>query len=337
MSTPLSFTRARAGAHDFLCVAAVPDGIEPFEPFTRLCRYDDADPGPVKWFYDDCDFAVASITRWSPAPGAPPSFCVLSAEGDVALVRPPPFPREKIPGAGVTSSDARRWGRMTHLRPIGERLYACGDGGQVYRREGGAFGAGTWEHLDPSLLQDPEARAQALLDAPTSPAADHKIYWSINGPREDELYVCGARGTILAWDGSSFVTLPPVTDAALVNILVEDEDRIWICGRNGTLLRGNRHAGFRPAAVSARRQLFTSMTLFQGKLYLASAANPRGLFVYERGRIQQVWSGTLKPDIQDVHTVDAAGGMLWVVGTKDVLRFDGQRWERIDHVDNPPL
>jgi hypothetical protein len=215
---------------------------------------------------------------------------------------------------------------------IGGALYACGDGGQVYRRTGGALGAGQWRQLDASLLESPDAYAAALQRGP----ADRKIYFDVNGPREDELYVVGNHGTILAWDGTAFTRLPRVTSAALTEVLVEDEDRVWICGRNGTLLRGNRRDGFQIAAVSGRRQLFLSMTKLDGKIHLGSGADPSGVFVYERGSLREVSSG-LDPDIEDVHTVDSADGVLWVVGSKDVLRYDGQRWERIDHVDNPPI
>jgi hypothetical protein len=335
MGTPLTFTRAKAATADFLCVAGMPDGAEPFERFSRVCRYDGTDPGPVKWFYDDFALAVTSITRFTPGPSAPASFCLLSAEGDVVLLRPP-FLREKIPGAGIGSPDSKFWGRMAHLRVIGGHLYACGDGGQIYRRTGSDFGAGRWEHLDPGLLQDPAARAQALLRAPFSPAADHKIFYCVNGPREDEIYIAGTDGTVLSWDGAAFAELPKVTNAALTNILVESEQSILICGRNGTLLRGNRRDGFRRAVGSGGNQMFMSMALFDGKVYLASGADPRGLFVYERGVLRQVSSG-IHPGIRDAHTVDSIDGVLWVVGSKDVLRFDGVRWERIDHVDNPPI
>jgi hypothetical protein len=169
-----------------------------------------------------------------------------------------------------------------------------------------------------------------------SPDAMGKFYFGVDGPSEDEIYVCGAHGTILVWDGSSFETLPPMTEATYVDIFVESADRIWISGRKGTLVRGNRRDGFNPVAVTARQQLFSKMTWYDGKLYLASGANPRGLFAYHRARIDQVWSG-LTPDILDAHTVDSMDGVLWVVGSKDILRFDGKRWERIDHPDNPPI
>ena len=60
------------------------------------------------------------------------------------------------------------------------------------------------------------------------------------------------------------------------------------------------------------------------------------MWTYERGRIAPVTTG-LKPDIHDVHTVDAADGLLWAVGFKDILCFDGTTWTRIDYPDNPPV
>jgi hypothetical protein len=182
----------------------------------------------------------------------------------------------------------------------------------------------------------PIARASgANASAPDSPDARRKVYYCVNGPSEDEIYVAGAHGTILSWDGRSMVELPKVTDAALTDILVKSSQEVFVCGRDGTFLCGNRSDGFLPAA-SAERRMFTSMALLDGKVYLASGANPRGLFVYDRGTIHRVRSG-LHPDIADVHTIDSVDGALWAVGSKDVLRFDGARWERIDHVDNPPI
>jgi hypothetical protein len=335
MAASLTFTRAKAIHAEFLCVAAIPDNFEILQPFTRLCRYAPFTPGPAKWFYDDLDFAVTSITRMEF--DGRTNFGVLSAEGDTLLLRPPPFVREKIPGAGIHSQDSKLWGRMTHVRQIGGTLFACGDGGQIYRRTKATFGDERYEHMDPTLLDDPDARLEALLNNPHSEAAHMKSYFCINGPSEDDIYVCGTRGTLLHSRGGAFESLRHITQAALINILVENEKIIWICGRDGTLLTGNARDGFRHAVASGSgSQLFSSMTMHDGKIYLASSANPRGLFVYQDGRFNQVRSG-LKPDIHDVHTVDSVGGVLWVVGSKDILRFDGKTWERIDHVDNTPI
>lgn len=335
MTTPLTFTRAKAASRDLLCVSAIPDGSDFFEePFTRLCRYDHSDPGSVKWIYDDVDVALRGIDtscgHRASRFGEKFHFTLLSDEGDVVFMKPPIFPREKIAGAGISSLDSKHWGRMQTIRWIGDHFYACGNGGQVYKRSSGLSGEAAWDQLDQNLLRNPKSAGEVF-----------EIYYCIDGPSEEEIYVCGSHGTILVWDGATFTRLPPITDATLVDIFVEDERSVWICGRDGTLLKGNRRNGFQPVDRSSDLQLlsshvFLSVTKYEGKIYLASNANPCGLFVYQGDRLEQVSSG-LKPDILDVHTVDSVDGVLWVVGSKDILRFDGKTWERIDHVDNKPI
>jgi hypothetical protein len=43
------------------------------------------------------------------------------------------------------------------------------------------------------------------------------------------------------------------------------------------------------------------------------------------------------PELQDAHVVDACDGVLWSIGEKDIARFDGKQWVRVDHPDNPPI
>jgi hypothetical protein len=69
------------------------------------------------------------------------------------------------------------------------------------------------------------------------------------------------------------------------------------------------------------------MALFEGKIYLSSFASPRGLFVYD-GQLWQVASDGARA-FDDVHTVDARDGVLWVIGSTTLARFDGKSWERI--------
>ncbi|AWN47624.1 hypothetical protein DK419_15980 [Methylobacterium terrae] len=117
------------------------------------------------------------------------------------------------------------------------------------------------------------------------------------------------------------------TSAYLLDILVEDPDTIWICGRNGTLLRGNARQGF-TAIPCDDGPTFSTLTRFDGRIYLSSISNPRGVFVHDGRTVRQVASG-LRRDLADVHTVDAVEGALWAVGSRDVARFDGTAWERI--------
>jgi hypothetical protein len=123
----------------------------------------------------------------------------------------------------------------------------------------------------------------------------------------------------------------------LIRILAHDQDTIWICGAAGQLLKGNHRDGFLPAPGIAGDQHFTGITLFEGKIYLASAAERSpGLFVYDGRRLSRVVT-PLSPNIKDIFHVEAVDGAMWTVGRRDVTRFDGSTWVRIDHPDNPPI
>jgi hypothetical protein len=337
-----TYTRAKVRGGALIFIACSPDDDEAFTPFTRICSYDMRPTTPFrngvvpnKWNGKEFEACVTSIALYLSHLEAFPLFCYLSAEGDVILNNRPDYPREKIIGAGISSPDSL-YGRMSHLRQIGKNLYACGDGGQIYRRDDAEFGKGAWTPLAPKLLQRLSDRLAAMQAAPGSPEARAKIYFCVNGPSEQEIYICGAHGVILCWDGHAMHEVPSGTTASLINILVRDERTIYICGRDGTLLRGNRHDGFLAVPGFGGGQGFTSMTLCGGKLYLGSNSSPRGLFVYDGGLPMRVSCGMV-PDIEDVNVIDSADDVLWVVGSKDLLRFDGKSWERIDYPDNDPV
>ena len=337
-----TYTRVKVRGQALIFIACSPDDDEAFTPFTRVCSYDrrptSADRDDVirnRWGGKDFDVCVTSIALYLSDLETFPLFCYLSAEGDVVLNDYPNYPRERIIGAGISSADSL-YGRMSHLRQIGKHLYACGDGGQIYKRDDAEFGEGVWTQLAPKLLQRLSDRLKAMQTAPGSPEARAKIYFCVNGPSEQEIYICGAKGVILCWDGFAMHEVPSGTTASLINILAVDEKTIYICGRDGTLLRGNRRDGFLAVPGFGGGQGFTSMTLCRGKLYLGSNSSPRGLFVYDGGLPQQVSCGMV-PDIEDVNVIDSADDVLWVVGSKDLLRFDGETWERIDYPDTEPI
>lgn len=181
--------------------------------------------------------------------------------------------------------------------------------------------------MDDGVLQPPNVEDRLLL-------AD------IHGSAEDDIYICGGipgayglEGRLYHWDGKQWTSLTLPTTERLTALYVEDANTVWICGANGTLLRGNRKAGFKDLSTVDDNQLFTSLTRFNGQIYLASNL---GLFVFDGKKIAPVHTG-LTPELQDANVVDAVDGVLWSIGTKDIAKFDGTLWVRIDHPDNPPI
>jgi hypothetical protein len=216
---------------------------------------------------------------------------------------------------------------MSGLKQIGDHLYACGGAGQVYKR----IQPFHWVHMDKGLLQDPGVSERLLLSA-------------IDGPHENAIYTAGSLSAmghppkVFFWNGLVWRELPMPAVAERINaIYVESETRIWLCGANGTLLLGNERVGFKSLSTVDDNQLFYSLCKYRDRIVLGSNM---GLFFYDPSNhaqgIKEVVTG-LEPELQDANVVDAVDDVLWSIGNKDIARYDGTKWERIHHPDNPPI
>ncbi|MFZ6748487.1 hypothetical protein [Undibacterium sp. Ren11W] len=321
MRAEVTFTQGLVYTKDLVILAGAGDSLGDFAPFTRIFQW--ADEPPPKWWSHDVKWRTMALAYFGPSTEDLDDFLVLSDEGQIEFRGEHGPMIEKIPGAGVFSEDAKGWGYMRTLRQIGDHLYAVGGAGQVYKR----LGADHWEHMDDGVLQAPDVEDRLLL-------AD------INGATEDDIYICGGipgayglEGRLYHWNGKQWSGLALPTTERLTAIYVDDNKNIWICGANGTLLLGNWIDGFKDLSSIDDNQLFYSLTKFNDTMYLASNL---GLFFYDGKSIQKVQTG-LHSELQDANVIDAADGVLWSIGFKDIARFDGIKWERIHHPDNPPI
>lgn len=333
MKTEWTFSTAYAVNPDAIYVACAADELEPDERFTMLYRWSvplQRKTGAASpWFYKAVDWLITSVSIYIDEINDEWQLCALSEEGDVLYTGGGKgYVIEKIPGAGVASPDATALGYLSDLQQIGDHLYAAGFSGQVYRRDG----PNQWVHMDQGILQAPGLRR------------GHYSIQVINGPHEEAIYVAGCSHEdgypvrASYWNGKVWRDLKlPAAAERITNLYVESETRIWMCGANGTLLLGNAADGFQSLSTVDDNQLFLSVCKFEEKIYLGSNL---GLFVYkpyahDEG-IQKVLTH-MQPELQDANIVDAVDQVLWSIGPKDIARFDGQRWERIHHPDNPRI
>ena len=314
-------------------VAAAADIYDVFETYTCLYHWSpelgDLEGSNEPWAWEDCNWRACAVSVFDPTYSDDWWRVALSEEGNFIFIGGGELNEEKIPGAGVYSEDAKGWGYLADLQQIGDRLYACGYKGQVYKR----FGPNDWRHVDGGLLQDPK-----------TPQEQRIALSVINGPHERAIYAAGYLHAewlppkAFFFDGRQWAELKlPEIAERIINMYVESEQHIWMCGANGTLLLGNAQEGFKSLSTVNDNQLFTSVCKFQDKIYLASNL---GLFVYDphehKAGIQKVLTN-LHPDLQDANIVDSYDKALWSIGPKDIARFDGKHWERIHHPDNPRI
>lgn len=327
----IEFTRAAAGSRNVILIAAVPEESEPFAPETRIFRYDHAAEGD-KWFYDDLDFDVQSICLFHDPDRGSSYFCLLSSEGDVYHNLAGGIFREKISEAG-----AAKLGRLSCLKQIGQRLYAAGDGGQIWRRETD----GNWALLTRSALNSPAAKVSslpqlgdpdfmaALKDPTRNPFLNPTAFLAMDGFSEDAIYIVGLGGDIRFWDGERLNKVDSGTNAALTNLSLSD-GRVWVCGREGTVLHGNLIEGFAQVADGMDHRLYTSIQAFEGDIWLASDTGPSGIF--KLARYAERPERVLGPP-RDAFVLTQAEGVMWAIGSKSVARLTADGWRPVKHPD----
>jgi hypothetical protein len=336
--TRVSFTSAVMVDKDYVYMASSFDVLEESAPFARVFIYNGSHPAMPWPHHHNLEWRNIGLALFFDEDGSK-WFCALSEEGNIEFITNGSRTfHEKIPGTGVFAEDAEGWGYLNCLKQIpfrkpGSHLYACGYNGQVYKREG----ANRWAHMDDGLLQ-PRNNRQNELDLLDIGGPDESAIYTVGSVSVGGYSPKGSPAVAFFWNGRHWRKLAlPEDSRSLGGILVESESRVWLCGDGGTLLLGNAQDGFRRVSSPEDRQHFYSMTRFAGQLWLGS---DQGLFIHDPENPDsgiQPAKPCLNPPLHDTHIVDSWDGVLWSIGRKDIARFDGKTWERIDHPDNPPI
>lgn len=321
-----TFRTGSAGARFVICLSGAMDAFDPTEPYSRMYFFNQH--AENLWTFNEHDFVIPSVCVWrNPATPNQRIFVALSENGQVVFLGPTQF-QEQIPEAGLHHALSKGFGYLNDIQQIGEHLYACGFSGQVYRRNG----ENDWVHMDQGILQQPGMNGGEYF------------VQVINGLNEQTIYIAGSENLrgyqprADFWDGKKWNRLNlPKSAGRITNIFVESEDKIWMCGSEGTILLGNAQDGFSNLNEFQKNYLFLSICKFKEKIYLGSNL---GLFTFNpvdplKG-ISRVWTG-MEPELQDANIVDSVDDVLWSMGPKDIARFDGIKWERFHHPDNPPI
>ena len=201
-------------------------------------------------------------------------------------------------------SPSRR-GMLRSVRGIGGKAYAAGVQRQVYRRDG----RDVWVAIDQDMRPQP----------------GHVVgFESIDGFAEDDIYAVGWGGEIWRFDGRSWHELVSPTNFILTDVCCAGDGNVYACGRVGMLVVG-RNGAWRVIEHESTSEDIWSLAWFKGYLY---AATYRGLFRLEAERLVPVVMGADVP--RTYFTLSAMQDLMWSIGAKDVMAFDGSSWIRID-------
>ena len=322
----VTFRTGVAGAKFVVCLSGAMDAFDSMEPYSRIYFLNER--ASNIWTFNEQDFVIPSVCVWrDPVTPERRIFVGVSENGQVVHMGPQQAV-EQISDAGLYHDSSKGFGYLNDIQQIGDKLYACGYSGQVYKRRGD----NDWVHMDQGILQQPGMNGGEYFAQ------------AINGPNEHAIYLAGSvnlpghppRADF--WNGYQWTRLSlPVSAGRITNIFVESEDRIWMCGAKGTLLLGNVIDGFLALNPLGARQLLTSVTKFQNRYYLGTNL---GLFDFDPDQQNPVFRKVrtrLQPELADANIVQSVDDVLWSMGPKDIARFDGVMWERFHHPDNPSI
>lgn len=208
------------------------------------------------------------------------------------------------PASGELPEDR---GPMCGIGVIDNFLYAVGMGRQVYNHDR----KGQWLCLDHLI--------RPVLD-------DESIVGlnSIDGFSSNELYTVGFNGEIWWREVDRWIQVDSPTNMPLSHVFCDGNDRAYICGRNGTLLAGRRDRWLFIAQDETDDDLW-SIARYQDHLYFLGT---HGLYLLENDELTPV--PIAGETIGFCQHLLVGEGSLWLLGPKDLLSFDGSRWERID-------
>ncbi len=271
--------------------------VEEEVPHTRIYELD-----RERWGGEDLDWiAISATVCYQPEE----RFIAIGTLGRVKVFGGGQIVDEGAIEDGSYSPKTR--GPLREVRGIaGGRAYAVGTCRQAYRRDK----PDNWVCIDKT--------AQIYNGDITD-----TCFESIDGFNENDIYSVGWEGEIWHFNGNNWSQIDSPTNLTLFKVRCCSDGYVYACGQMGMLLRG-RDTDWEIIEHEETEDSLRGMEWFQNKLYLSSSKN-----VYELNsdNLLKVNYGSDLPST--CYHLSAREGIMWSIGAKDVMQFDGKNWTRV--------
>ena len=192
---------------------------------------------------------------------------------------------------------------IRYANSIDGYVYACGMKRQVYKRTG-----------DNNWID---------ISAPFPKKNEEVGFESIDGFSENEIYAVGWKGEIWQYTGLKWINRGSLTNLILTSVHCASDGIVYIVGQQGVLIKGRNDSW---EIIEWEDEIvydFWDISFFKDKFYITTINN---LYTFEDGRLMEV-------DFNDTQVLSFFGltqaeGVMWSIGAKDVLSFDGTSWKK---------
>jgi hypothetical protein len=199
-------------------------------------------------------------------------------------------------------------GRLVPLRSVttvGANAYAVGMRRQAYQRTPD----GVWRPIHGNMLEAQNTDAVHGFE-------------TVLAVSDQEIYAAGWEGEIWRYDGKNWLRVPTPTNLIITGLALADNGRIHACGQAGLLLVG-RGDDWEIAESGTQEDLW-SIRSFKGRIFVAGFRN---VFELKDDGLEVI--ADVARLTNSCYELSATAEVLWSVGPKSVLTFDGQQWRRM--------
>lgn len=195
---------------------------------------------------------------------------------------------------------APRYGNIRKVATISGKAYAVGGTGWAFRLDQLA----SWTLIDEGL--------------PTTFNIE-----AVGGFSGSDLYAAGYKGEVWHFDGKAWSPCKTPTNVNLNALLCADDGCVYAAGRGGLLMRG-RGDTWEVIDQQTNSDDVWDLACFNGVVYASTLA---AVYRLRGNDLVPVQFGQVAP--KTCYHLSVAPGVMWSIGTDDVMSFDGTVWTRV--------
>lgn len=161
------------------------------------------------------------------------------------------------------------------------------------------------------------------LHAPTPQKGEVTGFECIDGFNENEVYCAGWNGEIWYFNGVDWLDNSGLTSLILTSCCCAEDQNVYIVGQHGTLICGRKDQWQLIELEDDFTDDLWDVHWFAGKLYLTTMT---GLYTLDGAKLEEV----IFDDVQNgtFYRLSSKEGVLWSIGSANLLSFDGKTWTR---------
>lgn len=191
-------------------------------------------------------------------------------------------------------------GPLRSVRSVNGIPFAVGMGGTIFRQDQ----PNRWVRADDGI-----------------PKTQHLE--SISGFSTDDMYAVGRKGAIWHFHRGEWRGCIGPTNVILTSVCCAGNGKVYACGLRGTLIMGEGDKWEIVDQKEVEADIW-GLEWFNGRVYVSTMT---GVYELEGSKLKYAF-GRDRP--ATAYHLSSADGVMWSIGDKDIFKFDGKRWERIE-------